>query len=92
MGNYFVPLTRNAIGAASKTQNSQRQMALLDQCKTVAESALQLLYAAKEGGGNPKVRPRKKSCAVISNRPYSAIYKKQILVGKTPNVVHIGCF
>ena len=56
MGNYFVPLTRNAIGAASKTQNSQRQMALLDQCKTVAESALQLLYAAKEGGGNPKVR------------------------------------
>ena len=55
MGSYFLPLTRNAIGAASKTQNSQRQMALLDQCKTVAESALQLLYAAKEGGGNPKV-------------------------------------
>ncbi|WP_411026627.1 hypothetical protein, partial [Salmonella sp. s54395] len=29
-------------------------MALLDQSKTVAECALQLLYASKEGGGNPK--------------------------------------
>ncbi|XP_071826675.1 talin-1-like isoform X5 [Apostichopus japonicus] len=54
MANYFHPLTRNAIGAASKSINSQKQMALLDQSKTVAECALQLLYASKEGGGNPK--------------------------------------
>ena len=56
MANYFEPLTRSAIGAASKTVNSQRQMGVLDLTKTVAESGLQLLYAAKEGGGNPKVR------------------------------------
>lgn len=31
-------------------------MTILDQSKTLAESALQMLYAAKEGGGNPKVR------------------------------------
>lgn len=31
-------------------------MTVLDQTKTLAESALQILYAAKEGGGNPKVR------------------------------------
>lgn len=30
-------------------------MTVLDQSKTLAESALQMLYAAKEGGGNPKV-------------------------------------
>jgi len=28
---------------------------LLDQAKTVAESAAQLMYATKEGGGNPQV-------------------------------------
>ncbi|KAG7259774.1 hypothetical protein CRUP_001165, partial [Coryphaenoides rupestris] len=30
-------------------------MTILDQTKTLAESTLQMLYAAKEGGGNPKV-------------------------------------
>ncbi|XP_071498741.1 talin-1-like [Diadema antillarum] len=54
IANYFEPLTRNAIGAASKSISSQRQMALLDQTKTVAESTLQLLYVSKESGGNPK--------------------------------------
>lgn len=29
-------------------------MCILDQTKTVAECALQLVYAAKEAGGNPK--------------------------------------
>ena len=29
-------------------------MDIIDQTKSVAESALQLTYAAKEGGGNPK--------------------------------------
>lgn len=43
------------MGMASKTFDHQQQMNLLDQTKTLAESALQMLYAAKEGGGNPKV-------------------------------------
>lgn len=55
MAQYFEPLTLAAIGAASKTPNHQQQMNLLDQTKTLAESALQLLYTAKEAGGNPKV-------------------------------------
>ncbi|XP_025050766.1 talin-1 isoform X2 [Alligator sinensis] len=54
MAQYFEPLTLAAIGAASKTPNHQQQMNLLDQTKTLAESALQLLYTAKEAGGNPK--------------------------------------
>ncbi|XP_013778384.1 talin-2-like [Limulus polyphemus] len=52
--NYFSPLVQSAIGSASKTQSSKQQMALLDQTKTVTECALQLVYAAKESGGNPK--------------------------------------
>ncbi|KAL8568329.1 hypothetical protein ACOMHN_040902 [Nucella lapillus] len=54
VSSYFDPLTESAIGTASKTMNSKQQMTLLDLTKTVAESALQLMYAAKEGGGNPK--------------------------------------
>ncbi|XP_057287152.1 talin-1 isoform X2 [Pezoporus wallicus] len=54
MAQYFEPLIMAAIGAASKTPNHQQQMNLLDQTKTLAESALQMLYTAKEAGGNPK--------------------------------------
>lgn len=44
-----------SVGVASKLKDHQQQMTFLDQTKTLAESALQMLYAAKEGGGNPKV-------------------------------------
>uniref|UniRef100_A0A670JLJ5 Talin 1 n=1 Tax=Podarcis muralis TaxID=64176 RepID=A0A670JLJ5_PODMU len=54
LAQYFQPLVLAAVGAASKTLNSQQQMNLLDQTKTLAESALQMLYTAKEAGGNPK--------------------------------------
>uniref|UniRef100_A0A667YE89 Talin 1 n=1 Tax=Myripristis murdjan TaxID=586833 RepID=A0A667YE89_9TELE len=55
MASYFEPLIMAAIGTASKILSSQQQMAVLDQTKTLAESALQMLYTAKEAGGNPKV-------------------------------------
>ena len=55
LANYFAPLASATIGAASNSANHQRQMDILDYSKTLAESALQLSYAAKEGGGNPKV-------------------------------------
>uniref|UniRef100_A0A8C3EX94 Talin 2 n=1 Tax=Corvus moneduloides TaxID=1196302 RepID=A0A8C3EX94_CORMO len=54
LASYFEPLVLAAVGVASKTLNHQQQMTVLDQSKTLAESALQMLYAAKEGGGNPK--------------------------------------
>ncbi|KAM9590959.1 talin-1-like isoform 1-T1 [Morphnus guianensis] len=54
MAQYFEPLVIAAIGTASKTPNHQQQMNLLDQTKTLAESALQMLYTAKEAGGNLK--------------------------------------
>ncbi|KAJ8392765.1 hypothetical protein AAFF_G00072490 [Aldrovandia affinis] len=54
MVSYFEPLIMAAIGTASKILNSQQQMNVLDQTKTLAESGLQMLYTAKEAGGNPK--------------------------------------
>lgn len=55
MASYFEPLIMAAIGTASKIVSSQQQMAVLDQSKTLTESALQMLYTSKEAGGNPKV-------------------------------------
>ncbi|XP_069482825.1 talin-1 isoform X1 [Ambystoma mexicanum] len=55
MAQYFEPLILASIGAASRTPNHQQQMNLLDQTKTLSESALQMLYTAKEAGGNPKL-------------------------------------
>merc|ERR1719266_1944195 len=52
--SYFAPLVDNAIGCASNMVSSKQQVLLLDQTKTVAECAQQLLYASKESGGNPK--------------------------------------
>lgn len=55
LAGYFEPLIVASVGVASKLKDHQQQMTFLDQTKTLAESALQMLYAAKEGGGNPKV-------------------------------------
>uniref|UniRef100_A0A672JPG4 Talin-2 n=1 Tax=Salarias fasciatus TaxID=181472 RepID=A0A672JPG4_SALFA len=54
LAGYFEPLITASVGVASKLKDHQQQMTFLDQTKTLAESALQMLYAAKEGGGNPK--------------------------------------
>ncbi|XP_076432693.1 talin-2 isoform X4 [Peromyscus maniculatus bairdii] len=56
LAGYFEPLILAAVGVASKMLDHQQQMTVLDQTKTLAESALQMLYAAKEGGGNPKAQ------------------------------------
>ncbi|XP_028814098.1 talin-2-like isoform X2 [Denticeps clupeoides] len=54
LASYFEPLIVASVGLASKLTDHQQQMNILDQTKTLSESALQMLYAAKEGGGNPK--------------------------------------
>jgi hypothetical protein len=67
MARYFEPLIMAAIGTASKIVSSQQQMAVLDQTKTLAESALQMLYTAKEAGGNPKVNTTHTACEVLGS-------------------------
>uniref|UniRef100_A0A3Q1EKJ5 Talin 2b n=1 Tax=Acanthochromis polyacanthus TaxID=80966 RepID=A0A3Q1EKJ5_9TELE len=54
LASYFDPLIVASVGLTSKLHDHQQQMTILDQTKTLSESALQMLYAAKEGGGNPK--------------------------------------
>lgn len=51
---YFESLVNGSINASTTVANSKQQILLLDQTKTVTESALQLVLAVKEAGGNPK--------------------------------------
>jgi uncharacterized protein YukE len=53
--SHVEPLVDACIGAASISHNNKQQTALFEQCKTVTEAQLQLLYACKYAGGNPKV-------------------------------------
>lgn len=56
LANLADPLADCAIGFASKLPGgSEKQRELLDTAKTVCESAVQLVMAAKDAGGNPKV-------------------------------------
>ncbi|CAG9763893.1 unnamed protein product [Ceutorhynchus assimilis] len=53
---YFEPLVQNVIGTASNMTNSKQQEQLLNQAKSVTESALQLIYATKDCGGNAQAK------------------------------------
>ncbi|XP_060536716.1 talin-1 isoform X2 [Cylas formicarius] len=69
MVQYFEPLVQGAIGAASNMTNSKQQEQLLNQAKSVTESALQFIYATKDCGGNPKavnIHPDIDDCADIT--------------------------
>ena len=66
LASYFEPLIVASVGLASKLHDHQQQMNILDQTKTLSESSLQMLYAAKEGGGNPKVPDISYSHSVFS--------------------------
>jgi talin len=50
----FPSLSTSAVSLASKTRGQQQQSTVLDQTKTVAESATQMVFACKSAGGNPK--------------------------------------
>ena len=54
VANLFPVLAGAAIGAASRTTSQQMQSSLLEETKTLAEACMQMMYAAKESGGNPK--------------------------------------
>jgi talin len=54
IANLFPSLTGAAIGAASRTTGQVLQTSLLEKTKTLAEASVQMMYAAKESGGNPK--------------------------------------
>uniref|UniRef100_A0A4W3IH71 Talin 1 n=1 Tax=Callorhinchus milii TaxID=7868 RepID=A0A4W3IH71_CALMI len=84
MASYFEPLTMASIGAASKAINHQQQMNLLDQTKTLAESALQMLYTAKEAGGNPK-----QAAHTASGEPEGSFVDYQTTMVKTAKAIAV---
>lgn len=83
LASYFEPLILAAVGVASKILDHQQQMTVLDQTKTLAESALQMLYAAKEGGGNPKVEFRVPGTHLASLRSHHTFLCFESLQQKT---------
>lgn len=50
----LIRLINNIVGACSVLENTQHQTLLIDQGKTVVESATQLIKFAKKTGGNPR--------------------------------------
>eukprot|EP01137_Pigoraptor_chileana_P018402 Opistho-2@77812 len=54
IANQFVPFVNAAVGAASRTTDKAKAEAMFDMVKTITESAMQLMYSAKESGGNQK--------------------------------------
>lgn len=54
IARYIVPLTQNAIGAGSHIIHSNKQILLIDQTRSVVESARELVEVAREAGGNPR--------------------------------------
>lgn len=54
------PLVQSSIQSASITYDSKAQSVVFDQCKTVVEAELEMVYACKDAGGNPKVNYLKK--------------------------------
>ena len=64
----FPKLASMAIRTASRTKVEQQQSTLLEQTKTVAESASQVAFACKSSGGNPKVTPSTPSHTYVHSR------------------------
>lgn len=54
ISRHIVPLTNGTIGACSHVVHSGQQSVLIDQAKSIVESAIQLVQVAKEAGGNPR--------------------------------------
>lgn len=54
IARYIQPLTQSAIGAGSHIIHSNKQILLIDQTRSVVESARELVELAKEAGGNPR--------------------------------------
>uniref|UniRef100_A0A915B5P5 FERM domain-containing protein n=1 Tax=Parascaris univalens TaxID=6257 RepID=A0A915B5P5_PARUN len=50
------PLVQSCVQAASITYDTKAQSTFFEQCKTVVEAELQMIYACKDAGGNPKAR------------------------------------
>ena len=75
MTDFCESLMKCSLSIASTSLTTVRQVKILEQSKTIGESTVQLLYAAKEGGGNKKKfssAPNGSTAATQSNTPVNA--------------------
>ncbi|XP_036337556.1 talin-2 [Rhagoletis pomonella] len=54
ISRYIVPMVNGAIGACTHIVHTNQQMSLINQTKSVVESAVTLVQAAKDSAGNPR--------------------------------------
>ncbi|XP_030385593.1 talin-2 isoform X4 [Scaptodrosophila lebanonensis] len=54
ISRYIVPMVNGAIGACTHIVHTNQQMSLINQTKSVVESAITLVQAAKDSAGNPR--------------------------------------
>lgn len=54
ISRYVVPMVNGSIGACTHIVHSNQQMSLINQTKSVVESAIQLVQASKDAAGNPR--------------------------------------
>ncbi|CAJ0563615.1 unnamed protein product, partial [Mesorhabditis spiculigera] len=67
------PLVDSAIQAATATSNSNDQIKLFDQCRTVVEAEMQMMYACKNSAGNPKAKEAHQSLDEASQQYREAL-------------------
>lgn len=54
ISRYIVPMVNGAVGACTHIVHTNQQMSLINQTKSVVESAVTLVQAAKDSAGNPR--------------------------------------
>jgi talin len=73
-------LTQSCIQSALLSFDSRTQASLFEQCKTVLESSIQLMFATKDSGGNPKAIELHSIVEESADQQKSAILDLQRLI------------
>ena len=90
MANFCESLMKSSQGIASTSLTTVRQVKILEQAKTIGESTVQFLYAAKEGGGNKKKFAAGKAGAAAAATPNTPVNAAKELASKMNDLVLVA--
>ena len=83
-GQYSSPLASSTIAVASLSQPAARQVDLIDHAKTVGEALLQLVYSAKEAGGNRNIESAHESVHESVDMVREAVHEFRAMLNESP--------
>ena len=83
-GQFSSPLASSTIAVASLSAPSSRQVDLIDHAKTVGEALLQLVYAAKEAGGNRNIESAHESVHESVDMVRDAVHEFRAMLNESP--------